>query len=49
MVTDGNYTYSGQNCVMYRIVESCHVPETDIILTTVCVCVYIPYFNNKSF
>ena len=37
MVTDGNYTYHGENCVIYRIVTSvCCIPETNITLYVKC-------------
>lgn len=33
MVTDGDYTYCGEHCIMYRIVESlCCTPEMNITL-----------------
>ena len=43
MVTDGNYTYPGEQWVMYRIVESiCCAPETNIIL-------YVDYTSLLNF
>lgn len=31
MVTDGNYTFNGENFVMYIVIEYCYTPETYII------------------
>ena len=43
MVTDDNYTYNGEHCVMYKIVESlCCTPETNIIL-------YVNYTSITKF
>lgn len=42
MVTDGNYVYCGEHCIMDRIVKSlCYAPETNIIVCQL-------YFNNKN-
>lgn len=32
MVTDGNYTFNGENFVIYIVIEYCYTPETYIIL-----------------
>jgi len=41
MVTDGDYTYSSEHWVVYRIVKSvCCTPETNIIL-------YVNYTSVK--
>ena len=38
---DGNYTYCGEDCIMYRTIESCSTPETNTTL-------YINYTSIKK-
>ena len=42
MVTDHNYTYHGEDCIMYKLVTSlCCMPETNITL-------YVNYTSIKK-
>lgn len=43
MVTDGNYLYCGEHCIMHVIVESPYcIPKTNIIF-------YVGYTSIKNF
>ena len=47
-MTEGEYTYHGEHCIMYRIVKSlCHVPKTNITLIFNYTSI-INFKNNKD-